>query len=101
MRADAGTTLPPVSGEIKVAIAEGMEATVDAAAYMAELRSEVEGLRKQLAITKQSKQEGSLMEYLGALKPGDQRELTSEVRARNALAVCVRLHRSPHVLLGI
>ena len=39
----ASLTLPPVSGKINVNIA-GMKAEVDAAAYMAELRSEVEEL---------------------------------------------------------
>ena len=42
--------LPPVSGTVSVEIAEGMKAEVDAAAYMAELRSEVEGLRAQLIV---------------------------------------------------
>ena len=42
--------LPAVSGTVSVEIAEGMKAEVDAAAYMAELRSEVEGLRAQLTV---------------------------------------------------
>ena len=42
--------LPPVSGTVSVEIAQGMKAEVDAAAYMAELRSEVEGLRAQLIV---------------------------------------------------
>ena len=49
--------LPPVKGEITVSLAPGMEAKVDAAAYMAELRSEVEGLRAQLASAREKKAE--------------------------------------------
>ena len=45
-------SLPPVSGQISVKIAEGMQAEVDAGAYMAELRSEVEELRGALAKAK-------------------------------------------------
>ena len=48
--------LPPVSGTVSVEIAQGMKAEVDAAAYMAELRSEVEGLRAQLIVRRTTAQ---------------------------------------------
>jgi len=50
--ADSTTSLPPVSGKVSVKLA-GIEAEIDAAAYMAELRSEVEDLRMELARTNQ------------------------------------------------
>jgi len=75
--------LPPVSGTISVKIAEGMEAEVDAAAYMAELRSEVEGLRSQLVSLRQEQQrkdnEGGLMTFLQTLEPEEAQGLTSQV----------------------
>ena len=55
--AEEAAALPPVKGEITVSLAPGMEAKVDAAAYMAELRSEVEGLRAQLASAREKKAE--------------------------------------------
>lgn len=75
-------TLPPVSGEVEVKIADGMVAKVDAKAYMAELRSEVEGLRSQLAKAKGAKAEGdetALIQYIQGLGREDQAELTENV----------------------
>jgi hypothetical protein len=81
--ADRPVALPPVKGEIKVKIAEGMEAKVDAQAYMAELRAEVEGLRAELAAAKQAqnpkKSETALIQYIQGLDKADQQQLTSEV----------------------
>ena len=77
--------LPPVSGSISVRLGEGMEAQVDATAYMAELRSEVEGLRSQLARVKAAmapKEQSTGMElisYIQQLKPEEQQELTRDV----------------------
>jgi len=73
--------LPPVSGTVSVEIAQGMKAEVDAAAYMAELRSEVEGLRAQLIRAKQE-QEGAgvgMIQYVQSLTPEEAQKLTSEV----------------------
>lgn len=73
--------LPPVSGTVSVEIAEGMKAEVDAAAYMAELRSEVEGLRAQL-ISAKEEQEGAglgMLQYVQSLTPDEAQKLTSEV----------------------
>jgi hypothetical protein len=81
--ADRPVALPPVKGEIKVKIAEGLEAKVDAQAYMAELRAEVEGLRAELAAAKQAqnpkKSETALIQYIQGLDKADQQQLTSEV----------------------
>ena len=76
------TALPPVSGSISVKIAKGMEAQADASAYMAELRSEVEGLRAQLAKAKQKADAGDekqLIQYIQELGPAGQQELTQDV----------------------
>jgi hypothetical protein len=73
--------LPPVSGTVSVEIAQGMKAEVDAAAYMAELRSEVEGLRAQLIRAKEE-QEGAgvgMIQYVQSLTPEEAQKLTSEV----------------------
>ena len=79
----ASIKLPPVKGEITVTIAEGMEAKVDAQAYMAELRSEVEGLRSQLVAAKEAAkgkdEESALISYIQGLAPEDQQELTNTV----------------------
>ena len=77
----APAKLPPVTGEITVSIAEGMEAKVDASAYMAELRSEVEGLRAELLAAKDRGKEDatSLITYIQKLGPQDQGELMQTV----------------------
>lgn len=82
--APATVSLPPVSGQITVKIAEGMEANVDAQAYMAELRSEVEGLRAELMASRQAANDGegdetALITYIQKLAPADQQELTQTV----------------------
>ena len=77
----AQAALPAVSGKIAVQIAEGVEAEVDAAAYMAELRQEVEGLRAQLTVAKvkQADEGQGVMQYLQSLPADEARQLTSEV----------------------
>lgn len=83
--ADGGdpAALPPVSGTVSVKLGEGMEAEVDAAAYMAELRSEVEGLRSELAKSKQDAGggEAALIQYIQKLDRSDQQSLTEEIGA--------------------
>lgn len=77
----AQTALPAVSGTVSVEIAEGMKAEVDAAAYMAELRSEVEGLRAQLTVAKE-KQAGAglgMIQYVQGLPTEEAQQLTSQV----------------------
>jgi len=75
--------LPPVKGQITVEIAPGMAANVDAQAYMAELRAEVEGLRAALTAardaTKGQDVEQSLIGYIQRLAPADQQQLTQTV----------------------
>jgi len=82
---EADGTLPAVTGKITVRISEGMEAEVDAAAYMTELRSEVEGLRAELR-AKEAEAEaeeggpgGGLITYIQNLDREGAQELTSEV----------------------
>ena len=80
--AKATGALPPVSGTVHVKIAEGMEAEVDAAAYMAELREEVEGLRAELARASKGgggENEAALIQYIQTLDRKDQQQLTSDV----------------------
>ena len=66
-------------------ITEGMEATVDAAAYMAELRSEVEDLREELALAKRNAAEadeaagGGIIGYIQNLDREEAQSLTSDV----------------------
>lgn len=76
-------SLPPVSGQISVKIAEGMQAEVDAGAYMAELRSEVEELRGALAKAKAPGGfgEAGLIQYIQNLDRDAQSELTQDVSA--------------------
>jgi hypothetical protein len=78
--------LPPVSGKITVEIAPGMSAEVDAAAYMAELRNEVEGLRAELvrvqeekALARSDEPPTGLIQYIQSLAGEDQKELTATV----------------------
>jgi len=73
--------LPPVSGSITVKMGGSMEANVDAAAYMAELRSEVEGLRAQLAAKKRAEREteDALISFLGGLDRSEVVALTKSI----------------------
>ena len=74
--------LPAVSGTVSVEIAEGMKAEVDAAAYMAELRSEVEGLRAQLTVAKE-KQAGAgvgMIQYVQSLPTEEAQGLVNNRR---------------------
>jgi len=83
--AESPSSLPPVSGTITVKIAEGMEAQVDAASYMAELRAEVEGLRSQLVSARQQQQQeeedsgGELLAFMQELSQDEAQSLTSQV----------------------
>lgn len=81
---DTSVALPPVSGKISVQLAPGLEAKVDAASYMAELRSEVEGLRAELVRLQEDnasdgKKGVALIEYIQSLDGKDQQELTKTV----------------------
>jgi len=72
--------LPQVSGKITVRIAEGMEAEVDAEAYMSELRTEVEQLRCELAAARKEEDErGGLLAYLQSIGAKETEELTKDV----------------------
>ena len=75
--------LPPISGKVSVKIAEGMNAEVDAAAYMSELRAEVEGLRAELVKARDDSSgqdgEAGLIQYIQSLGREDQQELTQDV----------------------
>jgi len=79
--ATAPEALPAVSGKVSVQLGAGMEAEVDAAAYMAELKAEVEGLRAELAAAQAKEQSsgGALVSYLQGLSAEQVRELSSEV----------------------
>jgi len=72
--------LPPISGTVKVKLGEGMEAEVDAEAYMAELRGEVEELRSQLAgRTSGGEGDEALIMYIQAMEQGDREALMQDV----------------------
>jgi len=79
--AEGATALPPVSGTVSIKLGPGMEAEVDAAAYMSELRTEVEGLRAELAKTRESEGGGeqALIAYIQGLGRDDQQQLTNDV----------------------
>ena len=74
--ADEPVALPPIEGTLKVKIAEGMEAEIEASAYMAELRNEVEGLRSQLVAANKKSGDGgdeqALIKYIQTLDKADQ-----------------------------
>jgi len=81
---DGSPKLPAVSGTIAVEMAPGLTAEVNAAAYMAELRSEVEGLRTQLIEAKQQLSAGneagkSLIQYVSGLEPEEAKELSTTI----------------------
>jgi hypothetical protein len=84
---DPSADLPPVTGKIKVKLSEDFETEVDAAAYMAELRLEVQQLRGQLADAKEdalaTTGEGGvasgLLTYMQSLGRENVESLTSEV----------------------
>lgn len=84
---DLSADPPPVTGKIKVKLSEDFETEVDAAAYMAELRLEVQQLRGQLADAKQDAlaTTGSdgvasgLLTYMQSLGRENVESLTSEV----------------------
>lgn len=78
--------LPQVSGTIKVKLSEDSEAEVEASAYMAELRNEVQQLRGELLTAKKTSSEaqgGGLLAYvqsIGRDKIGDLTASVSDVR---------------------
>jgi len=78
---ETAAALPPVKGKIGVKLGEGLVTEVDAASYMAELRSEVEGLRAELAAIKEGEaaEPSALIKYMQTLSPADAQELTSSV----------------------
>jgi len=72
--------LPPVSGKVSIKLADDMVAEVDAAAYMAELRAEVEGLRSQLAAKQEpANGEGALIAFIQSLDRSEAEELTKTI----------------------
>eukprot|EP00308_Calcidiscus_leptoporus_P001780 CAMPEP_0119353796 /NCGR_PEP_ID=MMETSP1334-20130426/2899_1 /TAXON_ID=127549 /ORGANISM="Calcidiscus leptoporus, Strain RCC1130" /LENGTH=298 /DNA_ID=CAMNT_0007367175 /DNA_START=12 /DNA_END=908 /DNA_ORIENTATION=+ len=79
--AEESAALPPVSGKVSVKLGEGVKAEVDAAAYMSELRAEVEGLRAQFvaAQTQASARGGGLISYIQALAPQEAQALSNGV----------------------
>ena len=84
---DPSADLPPVTGKIKVKLSEDFETEVDAAAYMAELRLEVQQLRGQLAAAKEDALAttgdngvaSGLLTYMQSLGRENVESLTSEV----------------------
>ena len=79
---DESSVLPPVSGKIKVKLSDSLETEVDASAYMAELRQEVQQLRAELATAKSSAlaaQGGGLLAYMQGIGRDNVQSLTSSV----------------------
>lgn len=79
---ETGSSLPPVSGKIKVKLSDALETEVEASAYMAELRSEVMALRSELVKAKESAQEaqgGGLLAYIQGLGRENIKALTASV----------------------
>ena len=80
---DTDTSLPPVSGKIKVKLSDSLETEVEASAYMAELRNEVKQLRGELATAKQvgtgAEEQGGLLAYMQGLGRDNVASLTSSV----------------------
>lgn len=77
-----GQGQPETSSESTPEPTDGVELEVDAAAYMSELRSEVEQLRDELMITRKAKEEAlrkDLLTYIRTLPPQELRGLTSTV----------------------
>jgi len=78
------STLPPVTGKIKVKLSDAIETEVDASAYMAELRNEVSALRGELARAKNEneqagEQQGGLLAYMQGLGRDSVATLTSSI----------------------
>lgn len=79
---DDPSSLPPVSGKIKVKLSDSLETEVDASAYMAELRSEVSALRSELASVKSdalAAQGGGLLAYMQGLGRENVQSLTGSI----------------------
>lgn len=87
----ASSELPRVAGTVKVQLSPSIEAEVDAASYMRELRAEVDGLRRELAASRQRSlaapaaparvgaDESPLLGFLAALGRSDLDSLTASV----------------------
>ncbi len=79
---EVGAALPEVSGKVTVKLG-GIEAEVDATAYMSELRAEVEQLRGELVQARASSadeaQGGELLAYIQGLGRESMQSLTSSV----------------------
>mmetsp|Transcript_1529 Transcript_1529/g.2039 ORF Transcript_1529/g.2039 Transcript_1529/m.2039 type:complete len:358 (+) Transcript_1529:99-1172(+) len=74
--------LPEVRGQVKVKIAQGLEVSVDADAYMKELRDEVKELREELAKVQQSQElaiRKDLLAYIKSMPEKQLADLTSGV----------------------
>jgi len=79
---EVGASLPEVSGQIKVKLSADSDTEVEAAAYMSELRNEVEQLRHQLLQTRESTLEaqgGGLLAYIQSLGRENIATLTSSI----------------------
>lgn len=77
----ADDDMPQVRGQVKLSIG-GEEIKVDADAYMAELRSEVVELRRELAAVESARQEAAqrdLLAYVRSMPAEQMASLTSEV----------------------
>jgi hypothetical protein len=78
---DPDSKLPPVEGQVKVNIM-GEEVAVDAGAYTAELRDEVETLRTELCKIEEARKEATqsdLLAYVRSLPEQQMAALTSEI----------------------
>ncbi len=78
---DDSSSLPPVEGQVKVNVM-GEEVAIDADAYMAELREEVETLRTELDRVEEARREATqsdLLAYVRSLPEQQMAALTSEI----------------------
>ena len=78
---DSSSSLPRVEGQVKVNVM-GEEVAIDADAYMAELREEVETLRTELDRVEEARREATqsdLLAYVRSLPEQQMAALTSEI----------------------
>ena len=64
---DDSSSLPPVEGQVKVNVM-GEEVAIDADAYMAELREEVETLRTELDRVEEARREATQSDLLAYVR---------------------------------
>lgn len=83
---DAPTlSTPTLEGKVKVQLGEGEEIEVEAAAYMEELKTEAQALRRELAKVKKEEQErelalsSSISAYVGSLPESQLKVLTAGI----------------------